>query len=631
MYNCVELFAGAGGLGTGFLNAGFNIISANDIWQAAADTYIANHPNVKYIVEDIAKIDGDILLEDTGYAKEDIDVIIGGPPCQGFSTLGKRFIDDPRNRLFKEYIRIVSDIRPKVFVMENVSGILSMQRGKVLENIINSFNEIGYKVQYRLLNAAEYGVPQLRERVIFIGTRLDIQITYPQKKYAIDSNSRLPKAITFAEATSDLPLSESEEITSYISAPQNDFQRIVRENANNRLMNHKPSIHSEKAKKMMEYIPEGSSAWEVNMPEDLKPTSGFGNTYARLDSNIPGMTITRNFACISSSRCIHPFINRGLTAREAARIQSFPDNYIFKGSKTDIEIEIGNSVPPILAKEIGESIIKMLDENTSINDLEKNIIIESRNRSEGWKHAKLSGHINEQSIENKIMNEEEYQYDFLCRIERQNEKIKDITNGGIKEKDVDCILGSGKTKSKTDMKVILENNDKINISIKKSEAGQVYLISISRFISGMEKQYDITIPDNVKRAIELFWGDSDDVEDIINRYGTKPKYEHRKHRLVATTLKAYDIDLYNCLIQWFKDNIEIITDFCFSRGLASSSEEWAKYIWYKNEIGENSIDNIVDIKKICIACKKHADEKIEYGTVGRRDYNSITIWICTMA
>lgn len=154
--NCIELFAGAGGLGTGFERAGFNIVSANDIWASAKKTYVANHPNVNYIVKDIAQLTSKELLDNTGYSKNDIDVIIGGPPCQGFSTLGKRFIDDPRNKLFKEYVRIVNDIRPKFFVMENVSGILSMENGNVLKNIICSFEEIGYNVKYKLLNAAEY-------------------------------------------------------------------------------------------------------------------------------------------------------------------------------------------------------------------------------------------------------------------------------------------------------------------------------------------------------------------------------------------------------------------------------------------------------------------------------------------
>lgn len=349
------------GLGTGFTKAGFNIVSATDIWEPAAKTYMANHPNTKFILNDIAQVTGDTLLEGTGYKKEDIDVIIGGPPCQGFSTLGKRFIDDPRNKLFKEYVRIVNDIKPKFFVMENVSGILSMQDGKVLENILSSFKEIGYTVEKRLLNAAEYGVPQIRERTIFIGTRLNVEIKYPKKTFSLTGNNDLPKAITFKEAVGDLPLSETEEITNYKCEPQNQYQKLIR-GSSQKITNHKPPIHNEKAKKMMSYIPEGSSAWNVDMPQELKPTSGFGNTYARLNSNQPGMTITRNFSCISSSRCIHPFVNRGLTAREAARIQSYPDDYEFYGSKTDIQIEIGNSVPPILAEAIGRTVKDMLDE-----------------------------------------------------------------------------------------------------------------------------------------------------------------------------------------------------------------------------------------------------------------------------
>lgn len=429
-----------GGLGTGFANAGFNIISANDIWNVAAQTYTANHPNTNYIVEDISKVTGELLLKDTNYKKEDIDVIIGGPPCQGFSTLGKRFIDDPRNKLFKEYIRIVNDIRPKIFVMENVSGILNMQRGKVLKNILENFKKIGYKVEYKLLNAAEYGVPQQRERAIFIGTRLDIDIKYPNKKFSLYGNENLPKAISFKEATSDLPLSEEEEITNYLTQPQNEYQKYIRGNSKT-ILNHNPSKHTDKAKKMMKYIPEGSSAWEVEMPEELKPTSGFGNTYARLDSNQPGMTITRNYSCISSSRCIHPFVNRGLTTREAARIQSFPDNYIFKGSKTDIEIEIGNSVPPILGKEIGIAIKEMLDEE---KNMEENI--EKRDRASGWKYAKLTGHENESIIENLVNENEQYQKELLKKIGKPDQTIKDIKIGGLNEKDVICIFDNEKTK-----------------------------------------------------------------------------------------------------------------------------------------------------------------------------------------
>lgn len=363
-YNCIELFAGSGGLGTGFANAGFNIISANDVWKAAGETYTANHPNVKYIVKDISKLTGNELLDGTGFEKKDIDVIIGGPPCQGFSTLGKRFIDDPRNKLFKEYVRLVNDIKPKFFVMENVVGILSMENGNVLENILKSFNEIGYKLEYKILNAAEYGVPQQRERTIFIGTRTNVKIRYPKKTHTLTNEKGLIPALTLWDAIGDLPQDDAKEIKKYNKEPQNDYQRKMRSGALE-LVNHKPSTHSKKAINMMKYIPMGKSAWDVKsiIPSEFMPTSGYGNTYARLNANEPGMTITRNFACISSSRCIHPYLNRGLTAREAARIQSYPDNYIFKGSKTDIHLQIGNSVPPILAEKIANIVSELLDES----------------------------------------------------------------------------------------------------------------------------------------------------------------------------------------------------------------------------------------------------------------------------
>ena len=210
--------------------------------EAASETYIANHPNVKYVVKDIAELTGDELLDGTGYKKSDVDVIIGGPPCQGFSTLGKRFIDDPRNKLFKEYVRLVNDIRPKFFVMENVSGILSMEGGKVLENILKSFNDIGYKLEYRLLNAAEYGVPQQRERTIFIGTRTDVKIRYPKNSY-INKRKGLIPALTLWDAIGDLPQSDDED-KEYTCEPKNDYQKKIRNGATV-LVNHKPPTHNQ--------------------------------------------------------------------------------------------------------------------------------------------------------------------------------------------------------------------------------------------------------------------------------------------------------------------------------------------------------------------------------------------------
>lgn len=236
-----------------------------------------------------------------------------------------------------------------------------MESGKVLKNILEEFNNIGYKVNYKLLNAAEFGVPQIRERVIFIGTRLNIDIEFPIKTHSLNADDGYKKCLTLWDAIGDLPQNNEQELKMYDKHPFNEYQKQMRGKCEN-LTLHVPSKHSTKAIEMMKYIPKGKSVWEVkDIPKDLMPKSGYGNTYARLNPSVPGMTITRNFACISSSRCIHPYLNRGLTAREAARIQSYEDSYIFKGPKTDIHLQIGNSVPPILGNKIANSIKKMLD------------------------------------------------------------------------------------------------------------------------------------------------------------------------------------------------------------------------------------------------------------------------------
>lgn len=361
MYTCIDLFSGAGGFALGFKKAGFKILAASDIWEIASKTYIKNHKEVNYLLKDINELNGSELLELAGISRGEVDVIIGGPPCQGFSTVGKRDEEDPRNLLFKEYVRIVDEISPKCFVMENVVGIISMNGGEIYKNIFKLFENIGYKLESRVLNAVDYGVPQNRERVIFIGTRLNAKIKYPEKTHSESDNSLKPY-ITLEDAIGDLPIIESQETSESYDKPEKSYyQKLMREGVLN-LTHHSCGKHSDKLLKMMEYISEGSSVWESeDIPIQLKPTSGYGNTYARLDSKMPGMTITRNFNCVSSSRCIHPKSNRGLTAREAARIQSFPDKYHFVGNKSEVALQIGNAVPPILAENIAMAIKKILE------------------------------------------------------------------------------------------------------------------------------------------------------------------------------------------------------------------------------------------------------------------------------
>ena len=232
-----------------------------------------------------------------------------------------------------------------------------------------------------------------------------------------------------------------------------------------------------------------------------------------------------------------------------------------------------------------------------------------RNRAEGWKHAKLSGHENEALVEAVTEKDGSLQERILSCGKKQGIEVVKIDFGGLKETDVDCILG-GKTKSKTDMHLYLKDNSSINISIKKSAGGQVFLIGVNRFIEGFEKQFKKVIPVNVKRAISLYWGTASDTKTIAEEYGgANIAYELRKHRIVKETLDRYDSALSKALIDWFNDNILEIFDFCFSMGLATNESDWANIIWYRNELAENDMDDLYYIEDI----KKKLTQTAEYG------------------
>lgn len=234
-----------------------------------------------------------------------------------------------------------------------------------------------------------------------------------------------------------------------------------------------------------------------------------------------------------------------------------------------------------------------------------------RNRAEGWKHAKLSGHENEELVEALTVNDNNIQSRILKCANKENVDVLSIDFGGLRETNVKSIFGDT-TKSKTDMHIYLADGSRINVSIKKSAGGQVYLIGVNRFIDGFEKQYSKCIPEKVKRAIALFWGTADDVENIAKTYvGKNLNYEIRKHRLVKETLDQYDSSLSDFLLDWFKENISLLLDFCFSRGLAESPEEWADIVWYKNELKENDMDELFNIS---VLKSKVCSNGIEYGT-----------------
>lgn len=365
----VDLFAGVGWLSYGFAHDdNFEIVAANEILPNMAKAYELNHPNVKMYCKDIKDFGISDLENDFWIKKGEIDLIVWWPPCQAYSTVGKRLIDDPRGKLFQEYYRVLKELEPKVFLFENVKWLLSMQWWELLKTIISLFESLWYKIEYKVLNAADYGAPQVRERVIMIWTKFDKEFNYPEPTHYNPegqqplSNRKLLPYLTLWEAISDLPfIKTSEESFEYQSEPQNDFQKLMRKNAPHKIMDHNSPKNNEKLIKIMENLPDWGSP--DDLPEDLKPTSGFANTYCRLWRNRPSTTVTRNLSTPSSSRCIHPKAPRPLTTREWARIQCFPDDYLFYGSRSDRNLQIGNAVNTFLSVALKEAIKKYFSEN----------------------------------------------------------------------------------------------------------------------------------------------------------------------------------------------------------------------------------------------------------------------------
>ncbi len=233
------------------------------------------------------------------------------------------------------------------------------------------------------------------------------------------------------------------------------------------------------------------------------------------------------------------------------------------------------------------------------------------NRSEGWAHAKNTGHENESIVEYELLNNIAFQKKFLEKINKEGNTISFVKFGGINEKSVVSVLSGKTTKTKTDGHIILNDGTRVNISLKKSEAGQVYLITVDNFIDGFEKQFGKKIPKDVIRAMTLYWGTASDTKQILSKYATFPSYEFHKGRLTATTLDKYDNVLCKTLIDWFSANCYEVFLFCFSRGLAKNQDEWANILWYKNEIGENSADDVFIISKFDFS----DTSKAEYGKV----------------
>ena len=371
----IDLFCGAGGLSDGLSQAGFKPVVGIDFDRHAIATYKANHPDSLALHRDIATITAEELVDAAG--GKDVDLIAGGPSCQGFSTVGKRVEDDPRNALFKHFARIVRDVRPKFFLMENVKGLLAYRKGYFRQLIGESFEAAGYRVISRVVCAADYGVPQLRHRIVFIGTRLDVPLTFPEPTHSGPMElweAKLAPHITVGEAIGDLPLMRGNldlEKWEYASPPQNAFQRYARHGGRSRFVTlHQSNGASENAMEVVRLVKEGQGIRSI--PVDLLPERfrrmrriADGNfrrdcttLYHRLARSSPAYTITCYFRNVASGPFVHPIEDRSLSYREAARLMSFRDSYKFCGSL--LPRQIGNAVPPLLAKALGKHILSML-------------------------------------------------------------------------------------------------------------------------------------------------------------------------------------------------------------------------------------------------------------------------------
>jgi DNA (cytosine-5)-methyltransferase 1 len=371
----IDLFSGAGGLSIGFQQAGFNVVAANDFDQYAAATYQLNHPDTRFISGPIEMITTKQFLDGSSLCQGGLDVLVGGPPCQAFSVYNhRRGMHDERSGLFREYLRVVHNLLPKIVVIENVTGITSVDEGRAVHEIKDGLAELGYHVESNILKAEEYGVPQERRRIFFIGSRSNRPIRWPTPTHAASRDIfsvNLKPLVTVDEAISDLPSlknNEGAESMPYSTAPVSEYQRQAR-SGSEWVFNHVAPQLAPINLERMAHIPQGGS-WR-DLPYHLLPAgmklanrSDHTKRYGRLHPD--------GQACTILTRCdihwgayIHPYQGRAITVREAARFQSFPDIYQFLGSRGEQYKQVGNAVPPLLALAVAKVVASMLTEQTS--------------------------------------------------------------------------------------------------------------------------------------------------------------------------------------------------------------------------------------------------------------------------
>lgn len=354
----LDMFCGCGGLSLGFIQAGYDVILGIDKEQIALETYTKTHSGAKGVNIDL--FDDNFTYEiEKQIGNVKVDVIIGGPPCQGFSLTGPRNENDERNRLYLSVYKAVKHFEPQMFLIENVPGIATMYGGKAKKHIIHLFEELGYNVSFDILLAADYGVPQMRKRAFFVGVK-NGQFNFPLPTHSPENY------VTCEQAIGDLPSLEDtlgEEIMQYINEPMSDYQKLMRQGSL-AIYNHVGTKHTELVKSVIAQVPEGGN--HKDLPPGVGESRKFNEAWTRYHSKKPSKTIDTGHR-----NHFHYKYNRVPTIRENARLQSFPDNFIFLGNKTQQNRQVGNAVPPLLAQAIATEMKKYINigddsENKSI-------------------------------------------------------------------------------------------------------------------------------------------------------------------------------------------------------------------------------------------------------------------------
>jgi len=367
----IDLFCGAGGLSEGFRQAGFQVLAGNDFNEVAGTTFAATHLDAVFLPGPVQDITAKRIFAETGLAKGELDCLVGGPPCQAFSVYNRqRGLHDARSHLFKEYLRLVQGLNPKWIVMENVTGILSAGGGSTVTTIQDQLRRLGYRTDFKILKAEEYGVPQERRRVVILGTRTMADLVFPLPTHGKGCRA----LVSIQDAIGDLPPllnGEAKPLVSYASAAQGAYQKLMRVRSGFVQDHCAPKLSAVNLERMKHIKPGGS--WRdipvALLPEGMKRAKRSDHTkrYGRMRWD--GQSCTILTKCdVHWGAYIHPAQDRAISVREAARIQSFPDWFHFEGSMTDQYVQIGNAVPPLLGRAIAGAIMESVSSSDPVVD-----------------------------------------------------------------------------------------------------------------------------------------------------------------------------------------------------------------------------------------------------------------------